>query len=72
VYGLTEFARSQVRTARLVANPGCYPTAAQVGTFLSKAEEYCVRAEEYEEKLMNNKRSHTQLSGYVCCEAHLP
>ncbi len=30
VYGLTEIAREQVRTARLVANPGCYPTAAQL------------------------------------------
>ncbi len=28
VYGLTEFARPQVSKARLVANPGCYPTAA--------------------------------------------
>ena len=27
-YGLTEFFRDDVRTARLVANPGCYPTAA--------------------------------------------
>ena len=27
VYGLTEHARSRVREARLVANPGCYPTA---------------------------------------------
>jgi N-acetyl-gamma-glutamyl-phosphate reductase len=27
-YGLTEFARDEVRAARLVANPGCYPTAA--------------------------------------------
>lgn len=27
VYGLTEHAREQVRGARLVANPGCYPTA---------------------------------------------
>ena len=27
VYGLTEFAREPLRTARLVANPGCYPTA---------------------------------------------
>jgi N-acetyl-gamma-glutamyl-phosphate reductase len=26
-YGLTEHAREAVRTARLVANPGCYPTA---------------------------------------------
>ncbi len=28
VYGLTEFHRSQIREARLVANPGCFPTAA--------------------------------------------
>lgn len=28
VYGLTEFARGRVRDAELVANPGCYPTAA--------------------------------------------
>jgi N-acetyl-gamma-glutamyl-phosphate reductase len=27
-YGLTELNRARVRTARLVANPGCYPTAA--------------------------------------------
>jgi len=28
VYGLTEFARAELRGARLIANPGCYPTAA--------------------------------------------
>jgi N-acetyl-gamma-glutamyl-phosphate reductase len=28
VYGLTELAREEVRAADLVANPGCYPTAA--------------------------------------------
>ncbi len=28
VYGLTEWTRDQVRGATLVANPGCYPTAA--------------------------------------------
>jgi N-acetyl-gamma-glutamyl-phosphate reductase len=27
VYGLTEFAREQLRDAKLVANPGCYPTS---------------------------------------------
>ena len=27
VYGLTEFVRPRLRGARLVANPGCYPTA---------------------------------------------
>ncbi len=28
VYGLTELHREEIRAARLVANPGCYPTAA--------------------------------------------
>ena len=28
VYGLTEFERESIRRARLVSNPGCYPTAA--------------------------------------------
>ncbi|MBI5506810.1 MAG: N-acetyl-gamma-glutamyl-phosphate reductase, partial [Deltaproteobacteria bacterium] len=28
VYGLTEYARDEVAGARLVANPGCYPTSA--------------------------------------------
>lgn len=31
VYGLPEVNREQVRSARLVANPGCYPTAVQLG-----------------------------------------
>lgn len=31
VYGLPEVNREQVRQARLVANPGCYPTAVQLG-----------------------------------------
>ncbi len=30
VYGLTELARDAVAQARLVANPGCYPTSAQL------------------------------------------
>jgi N-acetyl-gamma-glutamyl-phosphate reductase len=29
-YGLPEFYRDQIRQARLVANPGCYPTAANL------------------------------------------
>ena len=32
VYGLTEYAREAVPSARLVANPGCYPTAILLGT----------------------------------------
>jgi len=31
VYGLTEFHRHELREARLVANPGCYPTGALLG-----------------------------------------
>lgn len=30
VYGLTEWRRAAIAKARLVANPGCYPTAAQL------------------------------------------
>lgn len=31
VYGLPEVNREQIRTARVLANPGCYPTAVQLG-----------------------------------------
>jgi len=31
VYGLPEVNRDSIRSARLVANPGCYPTAVQLG-----------------------------------------
>ena len=31
VYGLPEMNRAQIKGARLVANPGCYPTAVQLG-----------------------------------------
>ncbi|HRL77226.1 MAG TPA: N-acetyl-gamma-glutamyl-phosphate reductase [Candidatus Accumulibacter phosphatis] len=31
VYGLPEVNRAAIRNARLVANPGCYPTAVQLG-----------------------------------------
>ena len=31
VYGLCEVHRSKIKDARLVANPGCYPTAVQLG-----------------------------------------
>jgi N-acetyl-gamma-glutamyl-phosphate reductase len=30
VYGLPEFCRQRIRAARLIANPGCYPTAANL------------------------------------------
>ena len=31
VYGLPEVNREQIKTAKLLANPGCYPTATQLG-----------------------------------------
>jgi N-acetyl-gamma-glutamyl-phosphate reductase len=31
VYGLPELLRAQIKSARLVANPGCYPTAVMLG-----------------------------------------
>lgn len=31
VYGLPEMNRAQIRKAQLIANPGCYPTAVQLG-----------------------------------------
>ncbi len=41
VYGLPEVARDQIRKARVIANPGCYPTAVQLG-FLPLLEAGCV------------------------------
>ncbi|WP_126446937.1 N-acetyl-gamma-glutamyl-phosphate reductase [Sulfuricystis multivorans] len=41
VYGLPELNRVQIKGARLVANPGCYPTAVQLG-FLPLIEAGCV------------------------------
>lgn len=38
VYGLPELNREAIRTARLVANPGCYPTASALG-FLPLVEQ---------------------------------
>ncbi len=41
VYGLPEVARDRIRKARVIANPGCYPTAVQLG-FLPLLEAGCV------------------------------
>ena len=41
VYGLPEVNREAIRSARLVANPGCYPTATQLG-FLPLVEAGCI------------------------------
>jgi N-acetyl-gamma-glutamyl-phosphate reductase len=44
VYGLPEVNREQVRRARLLANPGCYPTSVQLG-FLPLVEQGLVDVE---------------------------
>ena len=44
VYGLPELHREQIRSARLLANPGCYPTAVQLG-FLPLLENGLVETE---------------------------
>ena len=44
VYGLPELNRDKIREARLVANPGCYPTAVQLG-LLPLVEAGCVDIE---------------------------
>lgn len=44
VYGLPELNREQVKMARLVANPGCYPTAVQLG-FLPLIESGCIEVD---------------------------
>jgi N-acetyl-gamma-glutamyl-phosphate reductase len=41
VYGLPELNRAAIKNARLVANPGCYPTAVQLG-FLPLIESGCI------------------------------
>ena len=41
VYGLPEINRDRIRSAQLVANPGCYPTAVQLG-FWPLIEAGCV------------------------------
>lgn len=41
VYGLPEVNRDKIRAARLVANPGCYPTATQLG-FIPLIEAGCI------------------------------
>jgi len=33
VYGLPELNRDKIRTARIIGNPGCYPTSAELGLY---------------------------------------
>ncbi len=45
VYGLTEHHRLAIRNARLVANPGCYPTSAQL-PLIPLLKEQLIKAED--------------------------
>ena len=59
-YGLTELAREQVRAARLVANPGCYPTA----TLLARC-----KMGEIEEQVLREGLPAVSANGIdECCE----
>jgi len=44
VYGLPEINRNQIKDSRLVANPGCYPTAVQLG-FLPLLEKNLIESD---------------------------
>lgn len=70
VYGLPEVNREQIRTARLIAVPGCYPTAVQLG-FLPLLEHGLVD----ETRLIADAKSGVSGAGrkaaaeYLLCEA---
>ncbi len=65
VYGLTELARRKLRGARVVANPGCYPTAA----ILAMAP--AVRAGLVEDDLVVDAKSGVSGAGQTVDEAYL-
>lgn len=41
VYGLCEFNREKLRGAKLIANPGCYPTSAALGLYPALSQKLC-------------------------------
>ncbi len=65
VYGLTELVRQRLRTARVVANPGCYPTA----TILALAP--ALRARLIEDDLIVDAKSGVSGAGHTVDEAYL-
>ncbi len=65
VYGLTELSRPRLRGARLVANPGCYPTA----TLLAIAP--AARAKLVEDDLIVDAKSGVSGAGHTVDEAYL-
>ncbi len=65
VYGLTELARPALRAARIVANPGCYPTA----TLLALAP--ALRAKLVTEDVIVDAKSGVSGAGHTVDEAYL-
>lgn len=55
VYGLPEFYRSKIKAAKLVANPGCYPTAA----LLALAPLFCCEVADFGQILIDAKSGAT-------------
>jgi len=53
VYGLCEVNRAAIRAARLVANPGCYPTSVQLG-FLPLVEAGAVDLDHLDDDRISN------------------
>jgi N-acetyl-gamma-glutamyl-phosphate reductase len=70
VYGLTEVNRAAVASARLVANPGCYPTAVQLG-FLPLLEEGLVDVDHLvaDAKSGVSGAGRRPATGFLFCEA---
>lgn len=66
VYGLPEVNREQIRDAKLVANPGCYPTAVQLG-FLPLLEKNLVDTDH----LIADAKSGTSGAGRKASVPHL-
>ncbi len=65
VYGLTELTRDRVRGARIVANPGCYPTA----TLLALAP--ALRANLIEDDVIVDAKSGVSGAGHNVDDAYL-
>ena len=65
VYGLTELTRSRVRGARIVANPGCYPTATLLALLPA------LRANLVEDDLIVDAKSGVSGAGHNVDDAYL-
>ncbi len=70
VYGLTEVNRAAIAGARLVANPGCYPTAVQLG-FLPLLEEGLIDVDHLiaDAKSGVSGAGRKPATGFLFCEA---